>query len=163
MEEYMFSLKDLLVVISPIIIAYISYKSNKMSKEDIRLEIEKNLKEKDAETSQIIQKINAELESKKIITSWNNTLPQTNEYAQKIGIERYCNVSALRDLIPKIETYINVNNLSVDELSDIKEMLLRIELPKNDENLYPHEIPYLIDYKRLLNKIDDLISSNSQS
>ena len=51
MEEYLIALKDVLVVIAPIIIAYISYRSNKKSKEDIRLEIEKSLKEKDAETS----------------------------------------------------------------------------------------------------------------
>lgn len=50
MSNYLTALKDVLVVLSPIIVAYISYRSNKKTKEDIRLEIEKSLKEKDAET-----------------------------------------------------------------------------------------------------------------
>ena len=57
MSNFLTALKDVLVVLSPIIVAYISYRSNKKTKEDIRLEIEKSLKEKDAETYQIIQKI----------------------------------------------------------------------------------------------------------
>ena len=47
MSDYLTALKDVLVVLSPIIVAYISYRSNKKTKEDIRLEIEKSLKEKD--------------------------------------------------------------------------------------------------------------------
>ena len=45
MSDYLTALKDVLVVLSPIIVAYISYRSNKKTKEDIRLEIEKSLKE----------------------------------------------------------------------------------------------------------------------
>ena len=54
MDAYLTAIKDILVIISPIIVAYISYRSNKKSKNDIRLEIEKSLKEKDADTSQIL-------------------------------------------------------------------------------------------------------------
>ena len=64
MSEYLVALKDILVVLSPIIVAYISYRSNKKSRKDIQLEIEKSLKEKDAETSQLLQRIAAELEVK---------------------------------------------------------------------------------------------------
>ena len=78
MEEY---LKDILVVLSPIVVAYISYRSNKKSREDIQLEIEKSLKEK-----------NAELESQKQLASWNNSMPQVNEYTGLVGVERYGNI-----------------------------------------------------------------------
>lgn len=156
-------IKDIIVVLTPCIVAIITHIGNKKTKKDIQLELEKNLKEKDAETSQIIQKINAELESKKIITSWNNSMPQTNEYTKEIGVERYGNISGLDHLISTINKYINNNILSSDELIDIKNMLLKVNLPFDEEHLYPIEIPYLIDYKKLLKRIDDLISAYSQS
>ncbi len=79
MENYLMALKDILVILSPIIVAYISYRSNKKSKREIRQDIEKIVREKDAETTQILQRISAELESQKQLASWNNSLPQTNE------------------------------------------------------------------------------------
>ncbi len=160
MEEYLIALKDVLVVIAPIIIAYISYRSNKKSKEDIRLEIEKSLKEKDAETSQIIQRINAELESQKQLVSWNNSVPQTNEYTKLAGTERYGNISALQDLICKVNNYINTQNLSTEELEEIKSLLMKVNLPLEEDHLYPYEIPYIIEYKKLLRHIEDLILSS---
>lgn len=69
MDNYLIALKDLLMVLSPIVVAYISYRSNKKSKREIQQEIEKSLREKDAETSQILQKIGAELESQKQLAS----------------------------------------------------------------------------------------------
>lgn len=161
MEEYLIALKDVLVVVAPIIIAYISYRSNKKSKEDIRLEIEKSLKEKDAETSQIIQKISAELESQKQLISWNNSMPQTNEYTKLAGTERYGNISALDNLIRNVYNYIDNQSLSTDELEDIKSMLMKVSLPLEEEHLYPYEIPYIIEYKKLLRHIEDLILSTN--
>lgn len=79
--------------------ACISYGSNKKNRADIKLEIEKNLKEKDAETYQIIQKINAELESQKQLASWNNSWPQTEKYTELAGIERYGNICSLAKLV----------------------------------------------------------------
>ena len=148
-----------MVVIAPIIIAYISYRSNKKSKEDIRLEIEKSLKEKDAETSQIIQKINAELESQKQLSSWNNSMPRVNEYTRLAGAERYGNISGLLDLILKVRNYINTRTLTIDELTEIKNMLLKINLPLNEEHLFPYEIPNIIDYNKLIRDIDEMIST----
>ena len=58
-------LKEILLVLTPIIVAYFSYRSNKKSKNEVQQEIEKILQEKNAETSQILQKINAELDSQK--------------------------------------------------------------------------------------------------
>ena len=57
MKDYLMAIKDILVVLSPIVVAYMSYRSNKKSKREIKQEIEKSLKEKDAETSQMLQKI----------------------------------------------------------------------------------------------------------
>ena len=57
MDAYITAIKDILVIFSPIIVAYISYRSNKKTKHDIHLELEKSLKEKDADTSQILTKI----------------------------------------------------------------------------------------------------------
>ena len=73
-------MKDLLVVISPILVAYISYRSNKKTKREIKQAIEKSLHEKEAETVQILAKINSELESQKQMAVWNNSLPRTEKY-----------------------------------------------------------------------------------
>ena len=53
MEIYITVIKDILVIATPIIVAIISYRSSKKTERDIRLELEKSLKEKDADTSQI--------------------------------------------------------------------------------------------------------------
>ena len=80
MEEYLIALKDILVISIPIIVAFISYKGSKKSQKDIKLEVERITKEKEAETKQLLEKISAELESQKQLLSWQNSLPQTNEY-----------------------------------------------------------------------------------
>ena len=77
MEAYLTAIKDILIIIIPVVIAYISYKSGKKSQEDIRLEVERITKEKEAETKQLLEKIGAELESQKQLLSWQNSLPQT--------------------------------------------------------------------------------------
>ncbi|MDE6004137.1 MAG: hypothetical protein K2G88_01975 [Oscillospiraceae bacterium] len=158
MNEYLTALKDVLVVLSPIIVAYISYRSNKKSKEDIRLEIEKSLKEKDAETYQIIQKINAELESQKQLATWNSSLPQTDEYTKLAGIERYGNICSLTQLVNSINCYIDGNNLSLEELHEVKTLLSKIVLPIEEDKLYTYEVTYIIDYNRLNRKIDRMIN-----
>lgn len=63
MKEYLIALKDILVISIPIIVAFISYKGSKKSQKDIKLEVERITKEKEAETKQILEKISAELES----------------------------------------------------------------------------------------------------
>ena len=163
MDSYLIILKDILVVLSPIIVACISYKSNKKNRKDIKLEIEKNLKEKDAETSQIIQKINAELESQKQLASWNNSWPQTEKYTELAGIERYGNICSLTKLIDCINKYINNVSLSVEELNEIKTLLGKINLPLDEEILYTYEIPYIIDYKHLIRNIDTLIQKSENN
>lgn len=157
MDSYLIAVKDILVVLSPIIVAYISYRSNKKSRKDIKLEIEKNIKEKDAETFQIIQKINAELESQKQLASWNNSLPQTEKYTELAGTERYGNICSLANLINSVTNYINNVPLSIEELNEVKTLLGKINLPLEEEILYAYEIPYIIDYKHLIKSIDTQI------
>lgn len=153
----MINLKDIMIVLSPILIAYISYRSNKKTKREIQLEIEKSLKEKDAETSQIIQKIYAELESQKQIATWNNSLPQTNEYTQLAGTERYGNICSLTLLVNNINSYIDSNRLSLVELQEVKTLLNKVTLPLEEDKLYAYEVIYIINYNRLIRRIDKLI------
>lgn len=161
MSDYLTALKDVVIIVSPILIAYISYRSNKKTKKDIRLEIEKSLKEKDAETFQIIQKIYAEFESQKQLITWNNSWPQTEEYTKLAGPERYGNICSLVELSNKIQLYININNPSVEELNDIKILLGKVELPLDSEQLYAYEVPYIMEYNKLIRFIDDLIQNNN--
>lgn len=163
MDNYLIALKDLLVVLSPIVVAYISYRSNKKSKREIQREIEKTIKEKDAETSQMLQRIGAELESQKQLASWNNSLPQTNEYTSLAGAERYGNISALSGMVTSIRSSINDNLFSLEDLREIKKMMGKITLPGEDESIYPYEIPYLITYKKLVKDIDLMIREAEQN
>ncbi len=87
--EIMGLIKDIVVVATPIVVAVITYRGNKKSKKDIQLEIEKIKSEKSAETNQMLQKIFGELESQKQLISWQNSIPQTNEYQKLIDIKRY--------------------------------------------------------------------------
>ena len=161
METYITAIKDILVIVAPIVIAYISYRSNKKTTHDIRLELEKSLKEKDADTTQMLTKINAELESQKQIISWQNSLPRVDCYVNQMDQIRYGNISALPDLTQKVTTYISRNDLPLEELKDIHAMLLKIKLPTNETELYPFEIPIIIDFQKMLHTIEEKISSKT--
>ena len=161
METYITAIKDILVVVAPIVVAYISYRINKKTTRDIRLELEKSLKEKDADTTQMLTKINAELESQKQIISWQNSLPRVDCYVNQMDQIRYGNISALPDLTQKVTTYISRNDLPLEELKDIHAMLLKIKLPTNETELYPFEIPIMIDFKKMLHTIEEKISSKT--
>lgn len=152
-------IKDIVVVLIPSVASIITIFVNRRTKKDIQLELEKNLKEKDADTLQIIQKINAELESQKQLLSWNNSMPQVNEYTKLVDVERYGNIGGLSDLILKVRNYINTRSLTVEELTEIKNLLLKIKLPIYEDYLFPHEIPNIIDYNKLIRDIDKMIST----
>ncbi len=153
-------IKDIAVVLIPSGVSIITCIINKKTKKDIQLELEKNLKEKDADTLQIIQKINAELESQKQLVSWSNSIPQTNAYTELAGTERYGNINTLHDLIDKVYNYLNTQNLSTAELEEIQSLLMKVNLPLEEDHLYPYEIPHIIEYQKLLRYIEDLISSS---
>ena len=153
MKEYLIALKDILVISIPIIVAFISYKGSKKSQKDIKLEVERITKEKEAETKQILEKISAELESQKQLLSWQNSLPQTNEYTKLIETKRFGNISALPQLCQSIYVILN-SNPSLDALTELTRMLERIDLPDEDSELYPHEVSILLSYKMARNSVD---------
>ena len=159
MNNYLTAIKDFALLLSPILIAYINYRSNKKSEKDIRLEIEKSLKERDAETSQAIMKLSAEIEGKKQLAVWNNSLPQTDEYTKLAGAERYGNICSISALVSSVNNLLDSGSLTNSDLCDLKSMLTKIELPIDEEKLYPYEIPYLLSYKQLIKKVDSQISS----
>lgn len=161
METYITAIKDILVIVAPIVVAYISYRSNKKTTHDIRLELEKSLKEKDADTTQMLAKISAELESQKQIISWQNSLPRVDNYVNQMDQVRYGNISGLPDLTQKVTGYITRNDLPLEELKDIHAMLLKIKLPTNETELYPFEIPIIIDFQKMLHTIEEKISSKT--
>ena len=153
MKEYLIALKDILVISIPIIVAFISYKGSKKSQKDIKLEVERITKENEAETKQILEKISAELESQKQLLSWQNSLPQTNEYTKLIETKRFGNISALPQLCQSIYVILN-SNPSLDALTELTRMLERIDLPGEDSELYPHEVSILLSYKMARNSVD---------
>ena len=161
METYITAIKDILVIIVPIVVAYISYWSNKKTAREIRLELEKNLKEKDADTTQMLTKINAELESQKQLSSWQNSLPRVDSYVNQIDQIRYGNISGLPDLTQKVLGYITRNDLPLEELNDIHTMLLKIKLPTNETELYPFEIPAIIDFLKMLRTLEEKIANQT--
>ncbi len=153
--------KDVVVVATPIVVAVITYIGNKKSKKDIHLEIKKINSEKSAETTQILQKIYGELESQKQLISWQNSIPQTNEYQKLIDIKRYGNISTLANLCSYLNNYLS-NNPSLDDLVALKDMLKRIELPTDEEELYPYELPYILSYRAIQKQIDSHIEALSK-
>ncbi len=158
MDTYLTALKDILVVLAPIVVAYISYRSNKKSQNDIRLEVERITKEKEAETKQILDKIGAELESQKQLISWQNSMPQTNEYLSLLDTKRAGHISALPMLCRNIRVLLQTNP-STEPLTELNHMLDRIELPKDEDDLFPHEVSIILEYKMLRKEIDEQLHS----
>lgn len=143
-------IKDIVVILTPCIVAIITHIGNKKTKKDIQLELEKNLKEK-----------GADIEGQKALSSWNNSMPQVNEYTKLVGIERYGNIGGLPFLIQNLRNYINENTLTIDELLEIKNLLFKINIPKDEEHLFPYEIPSIIEYNKLIREIEKMISTKS--
>lgn len=157
MSDYLTALKDIIVILSPIVVAYISYKSNKKSRKEIQLEIEKTLKEKDAETNQILQRMAVELENQKQLAVWNSSLPQTDKYAELAGTERYGNISGISALVNYVRTSLNNKDFSHEDLVELQRLLGKIKFPLDEEALFPYEIPHIVSYKKLVRDIDLLL------
>lgn len=158
MEAYLIAIKDILVVLIPVVVAFISYKGSKKSQKDIKREVEKITKEKEAETKQLLEKISAELESQKQLLSWQNSLPQTNEYTNLIDKKRFGHISALPQLCQSVNLILNANP-SLEVLLELAKMLDRIELPNDEIDLFPHEVPILLNYKMVRKNVDFLTNS----
>lgn len=161
MNEIVDYLKDFIVVLTPIIVAILTYRSNKKSKREIKLEIEKMLSEKDADTSQMLQRVYAELDSQKQLSTWNNSFPQTEDYIKLAGTKRYGNICSISQLSNTLSTYIDNNDLSREEIQEIRSLVSRIELPQEEEELYPYEICHIIKYNKLVRKLESLLNSES--
>ena len=157
MDTYMTALKDILVVVIPIVVAFISYRSSKKTQKDIKLEVERITKEKEAETKQILDKINAELESQKQLLTWQNSMPQTNEYLGLLGSKRSGHISALTKLCQDVYAILQLCP-SAELLTELNQMLDRIELPRDDEDLFPHEVPIILNYKMTRQKINEYLA-----
>lgn len=157
MDTYLTALKDVLVVLTPIVVALISYKSSKKTQSDIKLEVERVTKEKEAETKQILDKINAELESQKQLLTWQNSMPQTNEYLGLLGPKRSGHISALTKLCQDIHVILQLGP-STELLIELNQMLDRIELPREDEDLFPHEVPIILNFRMARQKINEYLA-----
>lgn len=151
--NYLTDIKDFLVVVVPIIVAYISYRSNKKSREDIKIEVEKFTREKEVETKQILDKIKAELESQKQLAIWQNSMPQTNEYLNLLDKKRSGHISAMPKLCQDIDVVLQ-SCPSAETLIEMNKMLDRIDLPKDDEELFPHEVVIILNYRILRKNIN---------
>lgn len=108
----------------------------------------------------MIKKISAELSSQEHLISWQNSMPQTNEYLNGIDVKRRGNVSNLHNLVVQLEAWLVNYQPSRKELNDLSQMLGKITLPYNEEELFPYEIPILLEYRALVEKIGKLISEN---
>jgi len=161
MNTYLIAIKDVLVVLAPIVVAYISYRSSKKTQGDIKLEVERITKEKEAETKQILDKIGAELESQKQLMTWENSIPQTNEYSNQIGAKRFGNVSALPKLCQDVMAILN-SNPSVEIVNELNNLLDRIDLPNDEEELFPHEVPILFNYMLMREAVNAYIRTISK-
>ena len=160
MDTYLTALKDILVVATPIVVAYISYRTGKKTQKDITLEVEKITKEKEAETKQILDKINAELESQKQLITWENSMPQTNDYTGLLGVKRFGNISALPKLCQDTYMFLN-SNPSIEALMELNLMLDRIELPDDKEELLTYEVPIIMDFKIMRDRVNTYIQTKS--
>lgn len=154
-------IKNISTILTPIIVPLINWMSNKKTKKDIQLDLERTLKEKSADTNQILSKINAELESQKQLISWKNSWPKTDKYIEQIGLVRHGNMANLQQMTYAVIKYIQSNNLSRQELIEIKKMLLKINTPIDKDELYPYEIPIMIDFLKLLHLVDEKINKIS--
>lgn len=61
----------------------------------------------------------------------------------------------------KISVYIEQPNIPIDELKEIHSMLLKVKIPMDKAELYPYEIPIIIDYRKMLKNLEKKIKEAS--
>ena len=147
------TVKDIVLLIIPIITTWLTYRTNKKSKKELNNELAVYLKKQNNATANEIKKMQKELEVQNMRSSWESSTPLTQKYMEEIEPLRVGNVMNLPNLISAIDQEIKKTN-DLKELKFIKEMLLKIELPFEEEHLLPHELPNLIHFKKLLNYLD---------
>ena len=152
------TIKDIVLIVVPIITAYLTYRSNKKSKKELNNELEVRLREQDNETANEIKKMQKQMEVRNMESSWDSSTPTTQKYLEEVGYKRCGNVMNLQSLISFVRWEVEQNS-DLCELEMIREMLLKIELPFDEEHLLPHEIPHLIQFKKLLTFLEQKISN----
>ena len=125
-------------------------------------ELEIRLREQDNETANEIKKMQKQMEVRNMESSWNSSAPTTQKYLEEVGFKRCGNVMNLQNLVPSVRGEIEQSS-DLEELKEIREMLLKIELPFDEEHLLPYEIPLLIQFRRLLAFLEQKISILEQS
>lgn len=152
------TIKDIVLIVVPIITAYLTYRANKKSKKELNDELEVRLREQDNETANEIKKMQKQMEVRNMESSWDSSAPTTQKYLEEVGYKRCGNVMNLRSLIPSVRLEAEQSS-DLSELKMIREMLLKIELPFDEEHMLPHEIPPLIQFKKLLTFLEQKIST----
>lgn len=130
--------KDIVLAISgivvPILVAWINFKQNKKTRNDIDNELYK-------------------------IRSQNN-LKQSKKYNKKMGIIRSGNICDGEILANNILLYLESHpSLKVEELKSIQNKINRIKLPNDQEELYPWEIIPLLKIEEVKHKIEERINT----
>ena len=156
------TVKDIVLLIIPIITTWLTYRTNKKSKKELNNELAGYLKKQDNATANEIKKMQKELDVQNMRSSWESSTPLTQKYMEEIEPLRVGNVMNLPNLISAIDQEIKKTN-DLKELKFIKEMLLKIELPFEEEHLLPHELPNLIHFKKLLNYLDQKIEEKEKN
>ena len=156
------TVKDIVLLIIPIITTWLTYRTNKKSKKELNNELAVYLKKQNNATANEIKKMQKELEVQNMRSSWESSTPLTQKYMEEIEPLRVGNVMNLPNLISAIDQEIKKTN-DLKELKFIKEMLLKIELPFEEEHLLPHELPNSIHFKKLLNYLDQKIEEKEKN
>lgn len=156
------TVKDIMLLIIPVITTWLTYRTNKKSKKELNNELAVYLKKQDNATANEIKKMQKEVEVQNMRSSWESSTPLTQKYMEEIEPLRVGNVMNLPNLISAIDQEIKKTN-DLKELKFIKEMLLKIELPFEEEHLLPHELPNLIHFKKLLNYLGQKIEEKEKN
>ena len=83
------TIKDIVLIVVPIITAYFTYRTNKKSKKELNAELEVHLKEQDNETANELKKMQKQLEVQNMQSSWETSTPTTQKYIDEAGAKRY--------------------------------------------------------------------------
>lgn len=80
-------------------------------------------------------------------------MPQTNEYLNILDKKRYGHISAIPKLCQDIDVVLQ-STPSAEMLIELNKMLDRIDLPKDNEELFPHEVVIILNYRSLRKNIN---------
>lgn len=155
--KYVSIIKDIILISMPIVIAYMSYRSNQKSRQELIAELDEKMKEKDIKTANEIKKITEELENQKNFSYLNDSKPKIDEYLDENDIIRHRNIVNLTLLTNQISNLLVTQNQEIDDLLNLRAMLNKINLPNRNGELYPYEIPILFDYDLMLQNLDNKI------